>query len=292
MKLVIISGRSGSGKSTALQALEDLGYYCIDNLPVAMLPSLTELIQNEAMEDKSGVAISIDARNTPQGLSQFPRFEEKLKASSIQHDIIYLDASLPTLLKRFSATRRRHPLSDEDKGLKEAIQLEQHLLEPMADLADLTIDTTRLTLYELRDVIKHRVAGRSGQQIALLFQSFGFKHGVPMDADLVYDVRCLPNPYWEPALRKFTGQDPEVVHYLQGQEDVQQMRDDIIAYIEKWLPRFEANNRSYLTVCIGCTGGQHRSVYLAEALAGHFNQSMDNVLVKHRELSLPRLMND
>ncbi|MEH6624854.1 MAG: RNase adapter RapZ [Motiliproteus sp.] len=287
MKLIIISGRSGSGKSTALQALEDLGFYCIDNLPVALLPSLTELIQKETMEDKSGVAISIDARNTPHGLSQFPSAAKQLRDASIQHDIIYLDASLPTLLKRFSATRRRHPLSSEDKGLNEAIQLEKHLLEPMADLADLTIDTTRLTLYELRDVIKHRVAGRSGQEIALLFQSFGFKHGVPMDADLVYDVRCLPNPYWEPALRKYTGQDPQVIHYLDKQEDVQHMLTDIIAYLEKWLPHFKANNRSYLTVCIGCTGGQHRSVYLAEALAGHFNQSMDNVLVKHRELSLP-----
>ncbi len=288
MKLVIISGRSGSGKSTALQALEDLGFYCIDNLPVALLPSLSELIQKEAMEDKSGVAISIDARNTSHGLSQFPRVAKELTEASIQHDIIYLDASLPTLLKRFSATRRRHPLSSEDKGLNEAIQLEKHLLEPMADLADLTIDTTRLTLYELRDVIKDRVAGRRGQQIALLFQSFGFKHGVPMDADLVYDVRCLPNPYWEPALRKYTGQDPQVIHYLDQQDDVQQMLADIIAYLEKWLPHFETNNRSYLTVCIGCTGGQHRSVYLAEALTGHFNQSMDNVLVKHRELSLPR----
>ncbi len=287
MKLVIISGRSGSGKSTALQALEDLGYYCIDNLPVTLLPSLSELIQKEPMEDKSGVAISIDARNTSHGLSQFPNVAQELRNASIQHDIIYLDASLPTLLKRFSATRRRHPLSSEDKGLNEAIQLEKHLLEPMAELADLTIDTTRLTLYELRDVIKHRVAGRSGQEIALLFQSFGFKHGVPMDSDLVYDVRCLPNPYWEPALRKYTGQDPQVIRYLDNQDDVQAMRADIVAYLEKWLPHFEANNRSYLTVCIGCTGGQHRSVYLAEALAGHFKQSMDNVLVKHRELSLP-----
>ncbi len=287
MRLVIISGRSGSGKSTALQALEDLGFYCIDNLPVALLPSLSELILQNAMEDRSGVAISIDARNTSQGLNQFPSIAGKLTQAAISLDIIYLDASLSTLLKRFSATRRRHPLSSEDKGLKEAIQLEKHLLEPMADLANLTIDTTRMTLYELRDVIKHRVVGRTGQEIALLFQSFGFKHGVPLDADLVFDVRCLPNPYWEPALRQYTGQDPEVIHYLQGQPDVQEMLDDITAYLSRWLPRFESNNRSYLTVCIGCTGGQHRSVFLAEALASHFKQSMDNVLVKHRELSIP-----
>ncbi len=287
MKLVIISGRSGSGKSTALQALEDLGYYCIDNLPVALLSSLADMIRDEAMEDRSGVAISIDARNTSRGLSQFPAVAASLRDSAIEHEIIYLDASLPTLLKRFSATRRRHPLSSEDKGLKEAIQLERLLLEPMADLASLTIDTTLMTLYELRDVIKHRVAGRSGQQVALLFQSFGFKHGVPMDADLVYDVRCLPNPYWEPTLRQYTGQDQQVIAYLRSQPEVQMMLDDITVYLEKWLPSFENNNRSYLTVAIGCTGGQHRSVYLAEALTGHFRQSMDNVLVKHRELSLP-----
>ncbi|OMH30368.1 RNase adapter RapZ [Motiliproteus sp. MSK22-1] len=286
MKLIIISGRSGSGKSTALQALEDLGYYCIDNLPVGLLPSLCEMVLKEPMKGKSGIAISIDARNTSRGLSEFPVIAEKLSESTIKHDIIYLDASQSTLLKRFSATRRRHPLSDEDKGLNEAIQLEKTLLEPMADLADLTIDTTSLTLYELRDVIKHRVAGRRGQEIALLFQSFGFKHGVPMDADLVYDVRCLPNPYWEPSLRKYTGQDKEVIDYLKIQPDVQEMLTDISNYLHKWLPRFENNNRSYLTICIGCTGGQHRSVFLAEALAGHFGQSMDNVLVKHRELSL------
>ncbi len=284
MRLVIISGRSGSGKSTALQVLEDLGFYCIDNLPVAMLPSLAELILNDAMEDRSGVAISIDARNTSQGLNQFPEVAAKLHESSIDHDIIYLDASLTTLLKRFSATRRRHPLSDENKGLTEAIELERHLLEPMADLANLTIDTTRLSLYELRDVIKRRVVGHSNQAISLMFQSFGFKHGVPLDADFVFDVRCLPNPYWEPKLRGYTGRDAEVMHYLDGHSAVQEMRQHITDFLQYWLPHFQQNNRSYLTVCIGCTGGQHRSVYLAEALGKHFAQSLSNVLVSHREV--------
>lgn len=284
MRLVILSGRSGSGKSTALQALEDLGYYCIDNLPVGLLPALVEQIIQQPIEDKSGVAISIDARNTPRGLEQFPQiYTEQIKPSCLC-DIIYLDASTTTLLKRFSSTRRRHPLSDGDKGLKQAIEIEKQLLEPIADLADLIIDTTRLSMYELRDIIKLQVAGRADQELALTFQSFGFKHGVPMDADLVYDVRCLPNPYWDPSLRQYTGLDQPVIDYLSRQPLVNQMTDDIRRYLETWLPEFQHNNRSYLTVCIGCTGGQHRSVFIAEQLAGHFQQSMHNVLVQHREL--------
>lgn len=283
MKLVIISGRSGSGKSTALQALEDLGFYCIDNLPVSLLPSLSDLINSHEMEDRTGVAISIDARNTPQGLSAFPQHSQQLKSAGVEHDIIYLDANLATLLQRFSSTRRRHPLSDDDKGLNEAIQLEKGLLEPMASLANLTLDTTRMSLYELRDAIKQRIVGHSKQHVNLQFQSFGFKHGVPIDADIVFDARCLPNPYWEPNLRPFSGKDTEVIQYLIGQPEVQEMLDDIIRYLSRWIPRYENNNRSYLTVAIGCTGGQHRSVFIAETLSSHFNQSMDNVLVTHRE---------
>ncbi len=284
MRLVILSGRSGSGKSTALQALEDLGFYCIDNLPVSLLPALIEQIRQQPMEDKSGIAISIDARNTPQGLNLFPSIYQQHIKAPIECDILYLDASPTTLLKRFSATRRRHPLSDGDKGLKQAIELEKQLLEPIADLAHLTIDTTRLSLYDLRDMIKLRVAGRANQELALLFQSFGFKHGVPLDADFVYDVRCLPNPFWDANLRQYTGRDPAVIAYLEQQPLVTEMQTDIRNYLEKWLPEFQHNNRSYLTVCIGCTGGQHRSVYLAEQLTSHFQRSMHNVLVLHREL--------
>lgn len=283
MKLVIISGRSGSGKSTALQALEDLGFYCIDNLPATLLPGLSELIKSEEMEDRNGVAISIDARNTSQGLSNFPNYSAELTNNGIEQDIIYLDATLPTLLQRFSSTRRRHPLSDNDKGLNDALQLESDLLTPMASLAHLTLDTTRMSLYELRDVIKQRVVGNSKQNVNLLFQSFGFKHGVPIDADIVFDARCLPNPYWQPELRQHSGQDMEVIQFLVGQPEVQEMVDDIIRYLTRWIPRYENNNRSYLTVAIGCTGGKHRSVFLTETLASHFNQSMDNVLVTHRE---------
>ncbi|RDE19783.1 RNase adapter RapZ [Motiliproteus coralliicola] len=284
MRLVILSGRSGSGKSTALQALEDLGFYCIDNLPVGLLPSLTEQLQQQPIEDKSGVAISIDARNTIRGLEQFPSMYQQQIKDRIDCDILYLDATPTTLLKRFSSTRRRHPLSDGEKGLKQAIELEKQLLEPIADLADLTIDTTRLSLYELRDQIKIRVVGRASQELSLLFQSFGFKHGVPMDADLVFDARCLPNPYWDPQLRQYTGRDQAVCDYLDNQPMVAEMQADIARFIERWLPEFQHNNRSYLTVCIGCTGGQHRSVFLAERLAGHFQRTMHNVLVQHREL--------
>ncbi len=284
MRLIILSGRSGSGKSTALQALEDLGFYCIDNLPVGLLPALVEQIRQQPMVDKSGIAISIDGRNTPLGLEQFPAIYKQLVQPSIECDILYLDATPTTLLKRFSSTRRRHPLSDGEKGLKQAIEQERKLLEPIADLASLTIDTTRLSLYELRDMVKLRVAGRANQELALMFQSFGFKHGVPMDADLVFDARCLPNPYWEPALRQYTGRDLPVIDYLSQQPLVSEMQADICNYLDKWLPEFQHNNRSYLTVCIGCTGGQHRSVYLAERLAGHFQRSMHNVLVQHREL--------
>jgi UPF0042 nucleotide-binding protein len=284
MRLVILSGRSGSGKSTALQALEDLGFYCIDNLPVSLLPALMEQLQQQPMEDKKGIAISIDARNTPRGLGLFPSIYQQQIKPPIECDILYLDASPSTLLKRFSSTRRRHPLSNDEKGLKQAIEQEKQLLEPIADLADLTIDTTRLSLYELRDMIKLRVAGRAYQELALMFQSFGFKHGVPLDADFVYDARCLPNPYWDASLRQYTGRDQAVIAYLDKQPLVAEMQADICSYLEKWLPEFQHNNRSYLTVCIGCTGGQHRSVYLAEQLTGHFKRSMHNVLVQHREL--------
>ncbi len=283
MKLVIISGSSGSGKSTALQALEDLGFYCIDNLPVSLLLGLSSLINSQEMASHNGIAISIDARNTSQGLSEFPAYSTQLSQSGVEQDIIYLDANIATLLQRFSSTRRRHPLSDNDKGLNDAIQLEQQLLEPMANLANLKLDTTRMSIYELRDVIKQRVVGHSKQHVNLMFQSFGFKHGIPIDADIVFDARCLPNPYWQPELRPFSGKDTQVIQYLVGQPEVQEMLDDIIRYLSRWIPRYERNNRSYLTVAIGCTGGQHRSVFITEALASHFNQSMDNVLVAHRE---------
>ncbi|KGK43094.1 glmZ(sRNA)-inactivating NTPase [Nitrincola sp. A-D6] len=285
MKLVILSGRSGSGKTTALQALEDAGFYCIDNLPAILLPELIKQM-TEASGNPSKIAVSIDARNLTSNLERFPALLEQLKQfSNLSCEVIYLDASESTLLKRFSATRRKHPLTDIHSGLREAINYERALLEPIATLADMRIDTTRLTLYELRDRIKLRITQRREQSLSLLFESFGFKHGVPLDADFTFDVRTLPNPHWVPELRPLTGLDTQVRDFLQQSSDVDEMKADIIHFLERWLPRFRQDNRSYLTVCIGCTGGQHRSVYLAEHLASHFSVSMDNVHVRHRELT-------
>ncbi len=285
MKLVVISGRSGSGKSTALQALEDVGYYCIDNLPASLLPNLIDQTLSEQEQPKH-LAVSIDARNANSDLEQFPDIIRAIR----QHDattleIVFLDASETTLLKRYSATRRKHPLSDERTGLEQAIKLERRLLDPIVSSADLQIDTTRLTLYELRDTIKLRVAKRKEQSLSLQFESFGFKHGVPLDVDFCFDVRVLPNPYWIPDLRQYTGRDQPVIDFLSESDEVDEMVQDLTDYLERWLPRFANNNRTYVTVGIGCTGGQHRSVYIAEQLTGHFSKGMDNVQVRHRELT-------
>lgn len=284
MELVIISGRSGSGKSTALHVLEDLGYYCIDNLPGGLLPALSREMGTGEQEDDQKVAVSIDARNLPTNLKRFPVIAKGLGQEGISYKIIYLDANDQTILKRFSATRRKHPLSDEYTSLEEAISMESAMLDPIAKLSDLKIDTTNLTMHQLRDIVKRQVALETGTMLVLLFESFGFKHGVPTDADVVFDVRCLPNPYWDPTLREYTGLHERIVSFLEQQSIVTDMYHDIMQYLEKWLPRFEANNRSYMTVAIGCTGGQHRSVYLVERLTKHFRLTSDNVQVRHREL--------
>ncbi len=284
MKLIIVSGRSGSGKSTALHVLEDLGYYCIDNLPIGLLmPLSAEAICNHERRLEN-IAVSIDARNLASGIGKFPVIHDSLKSLAVQLDIIYLDAQNETLLKRFHATRRKHPLSDPTRSLQEAIEAEKQLLEPVASKADLIIDTSSLTMYQLRDLIKERVAGRKGQDMALLFQSFGFKHGVPSDADFVFDVRCLPNPFWDPALRKYNGLDKPIIDFLEKQPDTHKMKQDIVSFLSTWLPKFADSNRSYLTVGIGCTGGQHRSVYVAQALWQHFASQSANVQVRHKEL--------
>ena len=283
MKLLIISGRSGSGKSTALNMLEDHGFYCIDNLPASLLPSLVERVMSQTTE-LPRVAVSIDARNIPADLKQVPAILEQLKLSQIKTEIIFLDASSPTLIKRFSESRRKHPLTTEKIGLRQAINMETELLEQIALLASLSIDTSNMSLHHLRESIKTRIVERDDSGLALLFESFGYKYGVPIDADIVYDVRCLPNPYWEKPLRPLTGVDAEVVAWLQDQPDVQTMYEDLCTYLDKWLPRFEDNNRSYMTVAVGCTGGQHRSVYLTERLKEHFAAKIKNVQVMHREL--------
>ncbi|WP_010322868.1 RNase adapter RapZ [Marinobacterium stanieri] len=287
MRLVVLSGRSGSGKSTALQVLEDVGFYCIDNLPALLLPDLIKLMLADP-QPISKIAVSIDARNQPSNLQQFPEIMAQLhQLPNLGIETLFLDAGEATLLRRYNATRRRHPLSDNNQSLQQSIRNERELLEPIATQADLRIDTTRLSLYELRDEVKLRVAGRTEQELSLQFESFGFKHGVPLDVDFTFDVRSLPNPYWVPELRRHTGRDQEVIDFLSGYEDVTEMVTDIRQFVEKWLPRFRANNRSYITIGIGCTGGQHRSVYVCEQLAGHFRTLMDNVQILHRELRQP-----
>ena len=283
MKLVIISGRSGSGKSTALHVLEDLGYYCIDNMPCGLLLSLIEEMQREGMQ-RDAIAISIDARNVPVNLERFPETIAAIDNTGVDYTIAYLDADDQTILTRFSATRRRHPLSNEFISLEEAICKESLLLAPISSMADLQIDTSRLSLHQLRDIIKKQLAQQTDTTLALLFESFGFKRGVPGDADLVFDVRCLPNPYWDPLLRKYNGRDPQVIQFLEKQPIVEEMFTDLCNYLEKWLPQFEANNRSYMTIAIGCTGGYHRSVYLSERLAKKFSGKITNVQIRHRDL--------
>ena len=284
MRLIIVSGRSGSGKSTALDVLEDNGFYCIVNLPAALLPELAEraLLHTELLEPQ--VAVSVDARNLPSQLKRFPELLSEVRARHINCDVLYLDADAETLLKRFSETRRRHPLTNESRPLAEAIEDETQLLAPIADLADLKIDTTHLNLYQLRDTIKLRLLNKPEPGTAFLVESFGFKRGMPVDADLVFDVRCLPNPYWIPELREHSGKDQPVIDYLAAQSDVEEMYQDISHYLHKWLPRFAASNRAYVTIAIGCTGGHHRSVYLAERLGKALKAQLKNVQVRHRDL--------
>jgi len=283
VKLLIISGRSGSGKSTALNMLEDHGYYCIDNLPASLLPALATRVSSQG-EELQYVAVSIDARNLPLDLQKVPTIIEQLNVNGLQAEIIFLDAASPTLIKRFSESRRKHPLTTDKIGLREAINIESKLLEPLALLASLSIDTSNMSLHQLRDNIKTRVVANVDSSIALMFESFGYKHGVPIDADVVFDVRCLPNPYWDKELRSLTGLDAPVRKWLESQEEVQEMYADLCHYLDKWLPKFAESNRSYMTVAIGCTGGQHRSVYLSDRLSKHFSQTIKNARVLHREL--------
>lgn len=280
MRLVIISGRSGSGKTIALHVLEDLGFYCIDNLPVALLPELEKYIPNDQMQ----VAVSIDARNLPSDLHHLKDIVADLKNRGKHADILYLDADENTLLKRYSETRRKHPLSNQKISLREAIRQEQSLLTPIASLADLTIDTSLLSRQKLQNLIRDRIATAPKTKIQILLQSFGYKHGLPPEADFLFDVRCLPNPYWVPELRELTGRDPKVINYLNENPDVQKMLSTLSHFLLEWIPHFEADNRSYLTVALGCTGGMHRSVYLTEELAKKLQNIAPNVQIRHREL--------
>ena len=284
MKLVIVSGHSGSGKSVALHTLEDLGYYCIDNLPAGLLSAFA-LELKLAPNPVETAAVGIDARNLPQALQQFNDILEQLKIQGVEPEIVFLTCDTDTLIKRFSETRRRHPLSNDQVSLAEAVELEKTLLEPIARRADLFIDTSKTTIHQLRGWLLQRVDRRQENRLSLSFQSFGYKHGVPHHADFVFDARCLPNPYWLPDLRPLTGCDPDVINYLKGENLVKKMFQELCNFLDHWIPAFEKDNRSYMTIAIGCTGGQHRSVYLAERLAHYFEDRYPSVTIRHRELS-------
>lgn len=284
MKLIIVSGLSGSGKSIALETLEDSGYYCIDNLPVSLFEPFIRQAVASGRPAFQKTAVSIDARAPDSDIGDFKATMELAGQFGIECHILFLQAEAETLLKRFSETRRRHPLTDATHPLSEAIELERKLLEPVSSRANLLIDTTYTNVHQLRELIRTRVGARANNLLSLYFLSFGFKNGIPLDADFVFDARCLPNPHWIPALRPKTGKDPEVVEFLAPIDDVGHYLDDVAGFLERWIPRFEAENRSYLTLAVGCTGGQHRSVYLVEALAQRFQNQSYELLVRHRDL--------
>jgi len=283
-RLVVVSGLSGSGKSVALHALEDIGYFSVDNLPVSFLMEFARMITASDLPLYQNVAVGIDARNPAEALSGFPPVLEQIRATDLVSELIFIEAADDVLINRFSETRRRHPLSAGSVALAEAIARERELLEPMAECADLRIDTTPMHIHQLRDLIRHRVVEHEPDRLSLQFVSFGYKYGVPRDSDFVFDVRCLPNPHWEPNLRHLSGLDDDVVSFLRATSEVETMFAGISKFLDDWIPHFEADNRSYLTVAVGCTGGRHRSVYVVERLAEFFKRQAKEVLVTHRDM--------
>jgi UPF0042 nucleotide-binding protein len=282
--LVIVSGLSGSGKSVALRTLEDLGFYCVDNLPANLLP---DLVQNMATDDlrRHRVAVGIDVRNLTNDLRLIGDLLTRVKAQGFDTKLVFFDTDDAVLIKRFSETRRKHPLSMQGLPLSDAIAQERRQLHPLVALADLVVDTTELNVHQLRKRVLDEVQGHARNSISILFESFAYKRGVPPDADFVFDTRCLPNPHWVPELRPLSGKDAAVKAYFEADPQVATYLRQITEFIDTWLPRFEAETRSYLTVAFGCTGGKHRSVYLAESLARHCSAGgHDKVMVYHREL--------
>ena len=280
MQLIIVSGRSGSGKTIALRVLEDLGFYCVDNLPIALLSTLVHSVI--AKYDR--VAISIDVRNLPEDSQELLESIDFLPAE-VDIEVLFIDADDQTLLQRFGETRRLHPLSQKQLPLLEALQLENRLLDPITVRATWRIDSSHLSLHQLSEEVSARVLGKASKQVVIVFQSFGFKHGVPKDADFVFDARILPNPHWNPELKLLTGQDEDVKQFFRKESLVTKYLLQVENFLATWLPYFRRSNRSYLTIAMGCTGGQHRSVYLAETLAEQFRSEGTHVQVRHRELS-------
>jgi UPF0042 nucleotide-binding protein len=258
-----------------------MGYYVVDNLPWVLLPDLLANLS----KSHTHVAISLDSRNIPSDPEELNKIFEEVLSTYQDVEALYLDADDHTLLKRYSETRRKHPLSSGNVSLQEAIDKERVLLEPVANRADLIIDTRDLSSHELACLMRDRIAPREQNTLSILFESFGFKYGIPNNADYIFDIRCLPNPYWEPSLRGFNGLDEPVINFLIQHANVKKMEESIETFLENWIPAFKEDQRSYLTIAIGCTGGQHRSVYMAEKLADYFGQKYKNVQVRHREIS-------
>jgi UPF0042 nucleotide-binding protein len=285
MRLIIVSGLSGSGKSVALHMLEDIDFYCVDNIPAALLkPFISHTVRGMG-DTYPQTAVGLDARNRPNEIETIPALVGELQRSGISCEVLYLHAAEEVLLKRYAETRRKHPLVSGDVSLREAIASERKLLEPIIIAADLVIDTSNMSVHALRELIRERIERRRDGRLSLMFESFGYKNGIPGDADFVFDVRSLPNPYWEHALRSLTGRDAAVIEYLQGYASVHGMIADLTAFLEKRVGEFSQANRSYLTIAVGCTGGQHRSVYIAEQLAEHFRKSHPQVLTRHDSLN-------
>lgn len=279
MRLMVVSGRSGSGKSVALRVLEDLGYYYVDNLPVNLLTQFIETIGDEQQD----VAVSLDVRNMPSDTQALEMILNDL-SNKVDLNILFLDADNKELVKRYSETRRLHPLSRDSMSLEQAILSESKIMEVIKERADLVVDTTGKSIHDLGETVRSRVLGLESRELILVFESFGFKYGLPTDADYVFDVRFLPNPHWVPELKPQTGLDEGVKTFLASHAEVNQLIYQVRNFIETWLPMLEKNNRSYVTVAIGCTGGQHRSVYIAQQLAEYFQRSGQQIRIRHRTL--------
>jgi UPF0042 nucleotide-binding protein len=284
MRLIIVSGLSGSGKSVALHLLEDIDFYCVDNIPAALLkPFISHTIRGTD-DVYPRTAVGLDARNRPNEIETIPALVAELRRSGIDCEVLYLHASDEVLLKRYAETRRKHPLVSADVSLREAIDSERRLLEPITSTADLVIDTSHMGVHNLRERLRERIDRRQEGRLTLMFESFGYKHGIPGDADFVFDVRSLPNPYWEHALRHLNGRDAPVIEYLGGYASVRRMIADLIEFLDRRVGEFAQADRSYLTIAVGCTGGQHRSVYIADRLAEHFRGTHTQVLTRHDSL--------
>ncbi|MXW07614.1 MAG: RNase adapter RapZ [Gammaproteobacteria bacterium] len=281
MKLYVITGRSGSGKSTVLHALEDGGFKSIDNFPV---PLIVQLVEDCVSRDsQANIAVSVDARSPTSDLTQLPKILNDISSEHFRPRLVFLDATSAVLVKRFDETRRRHPLERVGVDLRQAIESESKVLAHLAEVADLQIDTTELTMHDLVNVTKERLIESSNQQLSLLFRSFAYRKGVPVDADFVFDLRCLPNPHWVSELRALSGRDRSVQEFFEEHDTVEQLYQQIVDLLASWLPLFEQQNTAYLTVALGCTGGRHRSVYMAERLAETFKSTYPHVLIRHRD---------